>query len=29
MSLKLFEHQIEALNLTKNKNKVAFFYDMG
>ena len=27
--MKLYPHQIEALELTKGKNKVAYYYDMG
>lgn len=27
--MKLFPHQVEALNLTKNSNKVAYYLDMG
>lgn len=27
--MKLFPHQIEALERTKDFNKVAYFYDMG
>ena len=26
--LKLFDHQIEALEATKNLNRVAYFHDM-
>ena len=26
--VKLYEHQKEALNLSKGKNKVAFYHDM-
>lgn len=29
MSVKLFKHQTEALELTKDKNRVAYYYDMG
>lgn len=28
-SLKLLKHQVEVLEKTKSKNKVAFFLDMG
>lgn len=26
-NIKLFDHQVEALNLTKDFNKVAYYYD--
>ena len=27
--MKLFPHQEQALELTKDKNRVAYYYDMG
>ena len=27
--MKLFPHQTKALEITQNKNRVAYFYDMG
>lgn len=27
--MNLYEHQIEALEKTKNYNRVAYYYDMG
>ena len=29
MPIKLYAHQIKALENTKNKNKVAYYHDMG